>query len=118
MDKAIIENHSELIQRIAVLKWYKVEMEGQLKDSFSVVASTLNLASFFEAGTKKAQPIELVKSGANMVLDIIAGLIMRKHRGIKGYLSAVIMEKVTSVLIDKYLINIMTGVNTLFRHKS
>jgi hypothetical protein len=117
MDNIIIENHSDLLQRIAVLRGQKDEMEDQLKDTFSEVVSTLNLVSVFEKGPKMTRPIELAKSGANMFLDIIVGLIMRKHRSIKGYLSAVLVEKVTTILIDNYLIKVIVGINSLFSRR-
>lgn len=118
MEKAIIKNHSELVLRIAELRMYKNIQEAELKDSFKGIASTLNLISLFKEATNQDRPLELAKSGVNMVLDLIIDLILGKHRSIKGYLSAVMVEKFTTMLVDNNLINIISGINSLFNRKS
>lgn len=118
MEKAIIKNHSELVLRIAELRMYKDIQEAELKDSFKGIASTLNLISLFKEATNQDRPLELAKSGVNMVLDLIIDLILGKHRSIKGYLSAVMVEKFTTMLVDHNLINIISGINSLFNRKS
>lgn len=118
MEKAIITNHSELVLRIAELRMYKDIQEAELKSSFKGIASTLNLISLFKEATNQDRPLELAKSGVNMVLDLIIDLILGKHRSIKGYLSAVMVEKFTTMLVDNNLINIISGINSLFNRKS
>lgn len=118
MEKVIITNHSELVLRIAELRMYKDIQEAELKDSFKGIASTLNLISLFKEATNQDRPLELAKSGVNMVLDLIIDLILGKHRSIKGYLSAVMVEKFTTMLVDNNLINIISGINSLFNRKS
>jgi len=118
MEKVIITNHSELVLRIAELRMYKDIQEVELQDSFKEIASTLNLISLFKEATNQDRPLELAKSGVNMVLDLIIDLILGKHRSIKGYLSAVMVEKFTSMLVDNNLINIISGINSLFNRKS
>lgn len=118
MEKVIITNHSELVLRIAELRMYKDIQEVELQDSFKEIASTLNLISLFKEATNQDRPLELAKSGVNMVLDLIIDLILGKHRSIKGYLSAVMVEKFTTMLVDNNLINIISGINSLFNRKS
>jgi len=118
MEKVIITNHSELVLRIAELRMYKDIKETELQDSFKEIASTLNLISLFKEATNQDRPLELAKSGVNMVLDLIIDLILGKHRSIKGYLSAVMVEKFTTMLVDNNLINIISGINSLFNRKN
>lgn len=118
MEKVTIVNHSQLILRIAELRMYKDIQENELKDSFKEVISTLNLISMFKEATNANRPMELAKSGVNMVLDLIIDLILGKHRSIKGYLSAVMVEKFTTMLVNNNLINIIYGINSLFTRKS
>lgn len=118
MEKVIITNHSELVLRIAELRMYKGIQEAELKSSFKGIASALNLISLFKQATNQDRPLELAKSGVNMVLDLIIDLILGKHRSIKGYLSAVMVEKFTTMLVDNNLINIISGINSLFNRKS
>lgn len=118
MEKVIIKKHSELILRIAELRMYKDIQEAELQNSFKDIVSTLNLVSLFKKATNQDRPLELAKSGVNMVLDLIIDLVLGKHRSIKGYLSAVMVEKFTTVLVDNNLINIISGFSALFSRKT
>lgn len=118
MEKVKIVNHSQLILRIAELRMYKNIQENELKDSFKEMASTLNLISFFKEAANVDHPMELAKSGVNMVIDLIIDLVLGKHKSIKGYLSAVMVEKFTTMLVNNNLINIIYGINSLFTRKS
>lgn len=118
MEKVKIINHSQLIGRIAELRMNKDTQEIELKESFKELISTLNLISMFKGSTNTDHPMELAKSGVNMVLDLIIDLILGKHRSIKGYLSAVMVEKFTTMLVNNNLINIIYGINSLFTRKS
>lgn len=118
MENKPITNHTELLLRIAELKIDKDIQENELQNSFKEVVSSLNLISLFKAATNQDHPLEIAKSGVNMVLDLIIDVVLGKHRSIKGYLSAVLVEKFTTMLIDNNLINIITGISSLFSRKS
>jgi hypothetical protein len=118
MENKIITNHAELVLRIAELKMNKDLQEYELQNTFKEVVSTLNLVSLFKAATNQDHPLEIAKSGVNMVLDLIIDVVLGKHRSIKGYLSAVMVERFTSLLIDNNLINIISGISSLFKRKS
>lgn len=118
MEKVIIVNHSQLIQRLAELRMYKEIRENELKVSFTEMASMLNLTTIFKEATNTERPMELAKSGINMIVNLIIDLVLGKHRSIKGYLSAVMLERFSAMLVDNNLINIIYGINSIFKRKS
>ncbi len=113
-----IKNHSELILRIAELRIEKEIKEEKLQRSFTNIVSTLNLISLFKVTTNHDRPMELAKTGVNMILNLIIDLALGKHRSIKGYLSAIMVEKFTTVLVNNNLINIISGISSLLHKKN
>jgi hypothetical protein len=118
MENNNIKNHSELILRIAELRIEKDIQEEKLQRSFKNIVSSLNLISLFKVATNENRPIELAKSGVNLALNLIIDLVMGKHRSIKGYLSAVMIEKFTTVLVNNNLLNIISGIGSLLHKKN
>ena len=120
MGNTPITKHSELLLRIAELKIEKYVQEEELKLTFKELVSTFNLVSIFKVatGTNKENPLEFLKTGLQMVVDLIIDLILGKHRSIKGFLSAVLVEKFTSTLIDNNVVNLVSGISSLFNKKS
>lgn len=113
-----ISNYEQLLTQIEALREEKDFQEDKLKNSFSEMLGLLNIMSLFKAATKQEQPLELAKTGLNMILTLIIDLVLGKHRSIKGYLSAVMVEKFTTVLINNNLTNIITGISSLFNRKT
>lgn len=118
MEKKLIVNHSELILHIAELHQEKDIQEYKLKDSFKEIANTLNIVSLFKGDTKRDRSLEIAKKGVNMVLNLITDLVLGKHRSIKGYLSAVMVENFTTTLVDSDLMTLITGIGSLFIKKN
>lgn len=118
MEKVIIVSHSQLIQRLAELRMDKDIRGKKLKVLFTEMATTLNLTTIFKEATNTERPMELAKSGINMIVNLIIDLVLGKHRSIKGYLSAVMLERFSAMLVDNNLINIIYGINSIFKRKS
>lgn len=118
MEKKLIVNHSDLILHIAELHQEKDIQEYKLKDSFKEIANTLNIVSLFKGDTKRDRSLEIAKKGVNMVLNLITDLVLGKHRSIKGYLSAVMVENFTTTLVDSDLMTLITGIGSLFIKKN
>jgi len=118
MDIENITTYPQLLLYIEELKLMKEIQEKEMKDAIGDIVSLTNLVSFFKKPAQQDQPIELVKSGINMMLDFISYIILGKHRDINGYISAVIAKKISSVLIDNNLINIIDGIKSLFSKKN
>lgn len=114
----IISNHYNLMQRIATLKMDKAIQENELKASLTDIVSTLDVLAIFKGAIRTDRPLELTKSGVNMVLELIIDLILGKHRSIKGYLSATMVEKFTTMLVNNNILKIISGISSLFNRKS
>jgi hypothetical protein len=118
MEKVIITNHTQLLERIAELNKQKDVQEIELQDTFKEIALTLNLVSLFKKSTTDNRPLDLAKSGVNMVLDLIIDLSLGKYRSIKGYLSAIMVERFTAMLVESNILTIISGIQSLFSKKN
>lgn len=110
-----ILTHSDLLLRLAELKAEQAIREEGLKELFKELVSSLNPGVFFKAATVQHQTPDFAKTGLNMLVNLITGFILGKNRSIKGYLSAVMVEKFTSSLIDHNLISIISTITSLFK---
>lgn len=117
-DVAAITTYAQLQLRIALLQKEKEFQEDKLKNTFSEMLSLLNIVSLFKAATNKEQPLDIAKSGVNIVLNLIIDLVFGKHRSIKGYLSSIMIERFTTMLVNNNLTNIISGISSLFNKKS
>lgn len=119
MENTPIRNHSELLLRLTELKSEREIQEIALKYTFTEFIATINLGSFFKGSntSDNDQPKELLKTGLNMALNLITGLVLGKNRSIKGYLSALLVERFTTMLVDNNIINIITGISSLIFRK-
>lgn len=119
MENTFVTNHSELLSRLTELKSEREIQEMALKYTFTEFVATINLGSLFKGSntTDNDQPKELLKTGLNMLLNLITGLVLGKNRSIKGYLSAMMVERFTTMVIDNNIINIITGISSLIFRK-
>ncbi|MHB9055944.1 MAG: hypothetical protein ACYC2P_07320 [Paludibacteraceae bacterium] len=118
---AVISNHSELLLRIADLKAVKVRQEEELKTTFSGLASTLNLVTFFNKMIEKDDhPQSLVQSGVNKAVGLVFDIAFSRNRSIPGILSSVFVSKFANTLIIKKLPLIISGISSLLHrnHRS
>jgi hypothetical protein len=121
MENTAIFNHSDLLLRLEELKSKRDMQQEELKISITGFIATIDIVSFFKkkSGLSNDEPQELLKTGLNMALNLITGLIFGKNRSIKGYLSALMVERFTSMVVDNNLINIITGISSLiFRNRN
>lgn len=115
MENKSIVAYSELVVRINELKVQKKMRENELQITFNAVATSLNLGSVLNSLTHQDKPMEFAKSGLKMALSLISGLLLGRHRSIKGYLSSMMVEKFTTLLVDNNLITIVAGISSLFK---
>jgi len=118
MGKNIIVNQSELVLRIAELKMHKEIQEEVLADSFKEILVTLDLALFFTKSTNHNGLQDVAKSGINAVVDLIIDLLLGKHRSVKGYLTAIIVEKFSAMLINNNITTIISRITSFFNKKN
>jgi hypothetical protein len=102
MNNIEITTHAQLLKRIVELKATKDIQEEELKITFRNFIATIDLVSIFKGGMSISgnHPLELAKTGVNMVMNLIIALVLGKNRSIKGFFSAVLIEKFTSSLIN------------------
>jgi hypothetical protein len=119
MENTFVTNHSELLARLTELKSERETQEMALKYTITEFIATIDLVSLFKKSntTDDNQPKELLKTGLNMLLNLITGLVLGKNRSIKGYLSAMMVERFTTMVIDNNIINIITGISSLIFRK-
>ena len=90
-----------------------------LKRNFSEFISSINIFSFFKSSdnSNNFQSNDLVKSGLSMAINLIAGLVLGRNRSIKGFLSALMVERFTKMMIDNNLINTFAKIGSMFFNK-
>lgn len=120
MENTSIKNHAELVLRLAELRSEKESQELIVKCNFTDFISSIDLVSFFKRSgtTNNGETHELLKTSLNMVLNLLTGLVLGKNRSIKGYLSSLMVERFTTMVIDNNLINIVAGIGSMiFKNK-
>ncbi len=119
MENTSILTHSQLLARLTELKVEREIQETSLKYTFIEFISTINVVSFFKDSNKSnnLQSNDLVKSGLSMALNLITGLVLGKNRSIKGYLSTMMVERFTTMIIDNNVINIISKIGSLLLSK-
>jgi hypothetical protein len=119
MKNTAILTHSDLLARLTELKSYREIQETSLKYTFIEFISTINVVSFFKSSNKSnnLQSNDLLKSGLNMALNLVMGIVLGKNRSIKGYLSTMMVERFTTMIIDNNVINIISKIGSLLLSK-
>ncbi len=112
-----ITNHAQLVLRISELRAIKQIQEEELKFKFKRITNIFNLLSYFKSETFENNPLGLMKSGANLVLNLIVEQIFGKSRSLKGFLSSVMVERIINFIIENNFMNIISGISHLF-HKT
>ena len=122
MKSANITNHSELLFRIMELKAQKLSQEIQLKNSIKEFVYTLNPVSMVkdslhELAKDKEVRFDLAKVGLNMGTNFILDKLLGRNKSIKGFLSSVLVEKLSATFINKNASSIISGLGKLIRSK-
>lgn len=119
MENKIIVNYSELTAHLTLLKSERDVQEIVLKQSFNEFISSINIFSFFKSSdaTENFQSNDLIKSGLTMTVNLLAGLVFGKNRSLKGFLSTLMVERFTKMLIDNNLINTFAKIGSMIFSK-
>jgi hypothetical protein len=100
-----IESYSDLILQITLIKTTKKQQEIELRKDFNEFTQSLNPVQIIQHGLSKLANDKTIKfnlkkigmiAGADLLIDIIFG----RNRSIKGFLSAVLVEKIASTYIN------------------
>ncbi len=117
METTQITNHTELLLQIEELRYLKNIQEENLKQSFKTVSGTLDLLSIFKGSNNTNPEFDIAKVGLNTALDLIIDMVLGKHRSIKGFLSSVLVEKFSTMLVNNNLGNVISGITQLIHKK-
>lgn len=122
MGKAAISTHADLIAHIVDVR-INLETQGiALKEHFKEFVHTISpfevaKSSIHALVNDKEVQFDLIKGGMNLGSNFIIERIFNKDHGIKGFLSSVILEKVSSSFIQANAANIIVGISKLFSKK-
>ncbi len=117
MEKKEISNYSELTLRIEYLKLEKIKQEEELKVTFKEFVNTLDpilmmKQSLHKLAEDKEVQVDLTRVGVSIGVNYIINKILYKSNNIKGFLSSVLVNLLSTALtienISK-IINVVTN---------
>lgn len=118
MENKAIVNHSELLVRLTELKLEKGVQEISLKYSFTEFVETFDFFSLFQTNPSiKEQTNSLTTMGLNMATNFIIDLILGKNNSVKGYLSAMMVKRFTSQIINNNMIHVLFNIGSMIFQK-
>ena len=122
METKELNKHTALLLRIKQLKADKWQQEENIKSSFSELVKTLNpivmaKESIHELASDRQVQSDMVKVGLNLGTNFIIEQVLGRG-SIKGYLSSVIVEKISASIINNNINipQIISGVSKLVKH--
>jgi hypothetical protein len=118
MEKTEITCHAELLSRILYLKSERLRQEEDLKRSFKDFAFNFDPASMMRGSmNERAQErnvlFKLVKVGLNMASNFVIDQVLGKRRSFKGFLSSLLVEEFSALLINSNIVKIISLANGL-----
>ena len=122
MNRPQISNLADLELHVQHLKTQKRQQETELKTTFNELIDTLNPVSIAKeslhklAGDLEVQ-FDVVKMGLNVGANLIIDKVLGKHQSIKGFLSSIVMEKLSTIVINNNATDIVLGITDLILGK-
>jgi hypothetical protein len=122
MEKTDICSHSELMLQIMRLKAEKLEGEKELSYKFKELVYTFNPVSLVKKSIHDLADdtdvkYDLAKIGLNVGANFLIDQLLGKNRSVKGFLSSLVVEKISSSYINNNLSSIIAGIGKLFTKK-
>lgn len=122
MENTPITNYNELLLRIGQLKEERSIQKEQLKYAFEEFTDTLNPISIVKGSLNKLVNdkdvhVSLAKAGLNLGTNFIIEKVLGRSRTIKGFLSSIFLEKLSTPLINNNASKITSGISKLL-HKT
>lgn len=115
MNTNTINSYEELLLQISTKKQIKLEEEAELKclikdfvHSFS--PSSIIKNSLHELNHDKEVGFDLAKLGMNIGANLLIDKTLGRNKSIKGFLSSLLIEKISSVLISRNGSKIVTSI--------
>ena len=106
MESKKILNHNDLLCHIAKLKDDKICQEIELKIKLNEFVKGLNPVSMVkdslhELAQNKEVRLDIAKVGLNVGANFLIDSVLGRSKSVKGFLSSMLMEKISSIVIDK-----------------
>jgi len=117
-----LTNYSELTNRIQALKDEKILHEAKLKNVFEGFANSLNPVSMIKdsihslAGDKVVR-LDLAKAGLNLGANFLIEQVIGRNRSIKGFLTSIVVEKFSTLFINKNGLGVIAGIKNMLLKK-
>ena len=115
-----ITNHAELMLRIMQLKSEKLSQETELKHSvkefiYSISPVSIVKDSLHELAQDEQVKFDMTKVGLNIGANFLIDKIVGRNRSIKGFLGAMLVEKLSSKFINNNASSIISGITRLIK---
>ncbi len=123
MENATITNHSQLSARIMFLKAEQLRHEEEIKYEIKELASTYSPFSILKSSIHdllfdKDVQFDLANVGLKMGANYIIDKVLGKNHSLRGFLSALMVEKISAAFIQKNMTKIISTVGNLFHSNS
>ena len=120
MEKAAISIHQDLIILIQEVRDSKELQEEKLKELFQELIHALSplevaKSSIHGLVNDKGTQFDLLKGGMNLGVDYLIEKVFKKNSSIKGFLSSVFLEKVSSSFIQNLSVDIIVVISCFFK---
>ncbi|HCY40349.1 MAG TPA: hypothetical protein DHV48_03200 [Prolixibacteraceae bacterium] len=123
MENTQITGYTEVTMRIMHLKQEKIRQEDELNDALKELVYNLSPVSMVKqslhqlAHDREVQ-FDLTKIGLNLGANFLIDRILGKNSSLKGFLSALLVEKVSASFINNNLSVIISGIRRLINRNS
>jgi hypothetical protein len=116
MENSAITGHKELVWRIEQLKIEKIRQELELKLTVNEFVNTLNPVtmvkeSLHELAEDNTVQVDLIKATLNIGANFILEHLIGKHPNMSGLLSSVLVENISSLLINNNVSKLFSGIS-------
>ena len=116
MENIKITNHSELLLHIMQLKSQKLSQEIEIKHSVKALVKSISPVSIVkhalhELSDDKEVRFDIAKAGLNIGANFLIDKVVGRNKSIKGFLSSMIIEKISGAFINKNATSIISTIN-------
>ena len=120
MENAEIRDHKELTLRIIRLKAEKHRQEEELRQEVRELVKSFDHVSILktylhELAVDKEVQFDLARVGINMGAGFLINKVLGRNGSIKGFLSSILLEKLSSLLTGSTLSGIVSGISRMMR---
>ena len=123
MEKTEVSTHEDLMDLILVMRESKDCQELALNECFKDFAHSLSpfellKSAVHELSEDKGVQFDLVKGGMNLGANYLIENVLTKKGGFKGFISSVVLEKLSSSFIEANAGSIIARVTNFFSSKN